>query len=286
MTYTGPIIDSHIHLWSLDRFRYTWIDGNELLERDYLPHDFAAAIDGLPVEKLIFMQAAALPEQAVDEARWAHELHAADPRVACVIADAPLEDPRRSGPALDELRELPLVRGIRRLIQTEGDPAEFCRNASFVNGVRKLPDYGFSFDICVNWRTLPAVNELIENCPDVAFVLDHHGNPDTTHGELDPWREYITRIAAHENVSCKISGLLTLADPAWTPAGLIPYIEHVVESFGYDRVMFGSDWPVILRTGTYREWFDTVCGALESATDEQLHAVFYGNAERIYRLNG
>lgn len=281
------IVETHIHLWDLRHLRYTWLDENEVLNRDFLPADFQDAARDVPVEQIVFAQAAALPEQALAEAEWIAQIAASDePRITGIVADAPLENGDRVTRDLDALARLPLVKGIRRLIQIDDDPAGLCRRSSFVEGIRLLSGYGWTFDICVHRDTLPAVSELVAKCPDVQFVLDHMGNPNTVDGEIEPWRRDIAALAERENVVCKLSGMLSAAAPDWTVDSLRPYADHIVESFGPDRVMYGSDWPVITRAGTYSQWYDAVNAFLAGYSDDEQRNIMRDNAIRVYRLGG
>lgn len=280
------IVDSHIHVWDLNRFRYTWLDGNEQLERDYSIADFRDATAGTQIEHIVFVQAAALPEQALAEAEWVDRVATTDePRITGIVADAPLELGAAAAEHLDRLKPMPRVRGIRRLIQIDSDPPALVRRDSFIEGVRLLREYGYTFDICVQRHTLPAVADLVRACPDVQFVLNHLGNPNTARNKSVPWLSDLARVAQYENVACKLSGMLSLAAPDWTVEKLHPYAEHVIESFGPDRVMYGSDWPVMALRGTYRQWVDAVDAFLSDLSDDERRGIWHDNAVRVYGLD-
>jgi L-fuconolactonase len=174
---------------------------------------------------------------------------------------------------------------VRRLLQGERDPA-FCLQPGFIRGVELLPDFGFSFDICVKHHQLPAVVELVRRCPGTRFVLDHVGKPDIAAGLLDPWRESIAALAALPNVDCKVSGMVTEADPAaWSAADLAPYVAHVLAAFGEDRVLFASDWPVVTLAATYRRWVETLDGLTAGLAEMARRKLWAENARRVYRLD-
>jgi L-fuconolactonase len=153
--------------------------------------------------------------------------------------------------------------------------------------VQSLARYGYSFDLCIKHYQLPDVIELVRQCPDVSFVLDHVGKPDIKTGLLDPWRDNITALAQFPNVWCKISGMVTEADvDMWQPVHLTPYIDHVLEAFGPKRIMFGSDSPVLrLAHLTYEGWVKVALAALQSLSEAEFQQVFCDNAQQFYRLS-
>jgi len=280
-----PIVDTHVHFWAPGRLRYPWLDDEPELNRPFLPGDYRAAVPPVNVEALVFVQADTLPEQGLDEVAWVESLAARTPIIQGMVAFAPLEQGADVQPILEELHGRPLVRGVRRLLQSEPDP-EFCLRAGFVEGVRLLARYDLSFDICIFHHQLPGVLELVRRCPDVRFVLDHIGKPAIRDAILDPWREHIRTLAAMPNVYCKLSGLVTEADHArWTAADLQPYIEHVIECFGFDRVMFGSDWPVQVLATDYPRWVETLEQAVAGASENEKRRLFVENGRRFYRLD-
>jgi L-fuconolactonase len=147
-----------------------------------------------------------------------------------------------------------------------------------------LPEWELTFDICVTHAQLPAVNQLVQSCPRTMFVLDHLGKPPVASGRLDPWRENLARVAGHENVSCKLSGLTTEAAPGWRPADVRPYIEHALEVFGAHRCMIGSDWPVATLRTSYERWFDVVLEVIAELPEDDQAAVLGGAARSTYGL--
>ena len=157
---------------------------------------------------------------------------------------------------MEKLAEDTLVKGIRRLIQ--GENVDFCIQPNFINGVKTLARYGLSFDICIFHPQLANAIRLVEQCPNIQFILDHIGKPDIKNQLFEPWKQEIKTLADFPNVYCKISGLVTEADHEnWTAADLQPYIEHVIECFGFDRVIYGSDWPVSTLASDYPRWVQT-----------------------------
>ncbi len=206
------------------------------------------------------------------------------PRIGAIVANLPLERGRAVEADLERLRRMPLVRGVRRLIQSQPDPA-FCLLASFIEAVNLLPKFGFSFDICIYHHQFANTLEFVRQCPDVQFILDHIGKPGIKAGLSEPWRSHMRELAAQPNVMCKISGVATEADHEnWTTAQLRPYIAHAIETFGFDRVMFGGDWPVSTLAVAYPEWVAIVEEVVAGCSEDELTKLFRDNARRFYRL--
>jgi L-fuconolactonase len=278
----GPIIDSHLHLWNPKRFRMPWIDEIDELRRTFELAEFAEHARGVPVDQAVYVQVDTTPAYGLLEARWA----VAQPSpVAGVVAYAPIEDGEIVGTYLDELTSLgPRIKGVRRLLQQEPDP-DFLVTPSFIAGLRLLPKYGLSFDICIVHQQLARTIEMVRACPETEFILDHLGKPDVRGGELDPWRQQITELASIPRVVCKLSGLVTEADhERWTPRDVEPYAMHVLNTFGEDRVMFGGDWPVVTQASSYVRWVETLDALTARLSPAAKRKLWAENARRVYRL--
>ena len=281
---TLPIIDAHVHFWDPERLSYPWLLGVPAINRRFTPEEYRSATAGVPITGIVFVQADVAPEHSLAEVEWVAELARNEPRIKAIVAFAPLEDGEPVAGTLEELSSQPLVRGIRRLIQSEPDPA-FCLRGGFVAGVRALARYDLSFDICIRSTQLESAIELVRRCPDVRFILDHIGKPDIAGGELEPWKALIAQLAALPNVVCKLSGLVTEADHAsWTPEDLRPYIGHVIECFGFDRLMYGSDWPVVTLASDYDRWAATLQAEVAGCSPAEQRRLFHDNARLTYRL--
>jgi len=279
-----PIIDAHVHLYDPGRIRYGWMRGTRL-DSPHLLAELDAARGAVEVAGIVWVEVNADPGQHEQEGSLIAGLAAADPRVMGMVAAAPLEHGDAVKADLEKLAALPRVKGVRRLLQGEPDP-EYCLRPGFIGGVKLLPDYGLSFDLCVYHHQLYNVIELVRRCPDVRFILDHIGKPAVRKGRLDPWRADIARLAALPNVWCKVSGVVTEADhAAWTREQLRPYIRHVVEQFGFDRLVFGSDWPVSELTHRYPDWVEIVSWALADCSPDERRKLFRDNAIAFYRLD-
>jgi L-fuconolactonase len=258
--------------------------GNTILDRPYYPADlFELAGPDIEVERIVFVQADVKPSASLDEARWVDSLAQDNPQIQAIVAWAPLEDPEAAADYLHAYQALPLVKGIRRLIQSE--PVGFARQPGFVRGVQSLPDYGYSCDLCIYHPQMDDIVYLVGQCPGVQFVLDHIGKPDIKAGLLDPWSEDIEALAAYPNVWCKLSGMVTEADHEhWTAEDLRPYVDHVVECFGVERLMFGGDWPVARRASTYVRWVETLSTLTAQWSEAEKQQVFYDNAGIFYHI--
>lgn len=278
------IVDSHVHLWDPARLGYPWLAGVPALNRSFLTRDYAQASVTQRVEKMIFVEGGCEPAQSTAEVDWVSSLAKTEPRLKGMVAQVPVENGTAVRDDLEKLAERPLIKGVRRNLQGEPDP-EFCLRPEFVTGLRLLADFDFSFDLCVRAEQLTGVIELVRQIPEVSFVLDHFGKPAVRNRQLAPWVADIKALAALPNVVCKISGLTTEADwNNWRPDDLKIYFDHVLESFGYDRVLFGSDWPVMTLATSYHGWIETVQSLLTDASDRDRTKLFQTNAERIYHV--
>jgi L-fuconolactonase len=281
-----PIVDSHVHLCDPERFGYSWTRNAPSLNRTVLPDDLTRAARPVTIDQFVFVEVDVDFPQHLDEAAWVSELSHSNPRLAGMVAALPLERGKAIEPELEQLLQHKILRAIRRLIQTQPDP-EFCIRPDFIAGLKLLPQHDLAFDICILHHQMPNVLRMVRQCPEVRFVLDHIGKPGIKAGLFDPWRQQLKELAAMPNVVCKISGVTTEADHEnWTREQLKPYIEHTIETFGFDRVMYGGDWHVSELAGTYPEWVDIVAWVVEACTPEEKRKLFRDNAIRTYRLNG
>jgi L-fuconolactonase len=273
------LIDAHLHLWDPQRLHYAWLAGNAVLDRAFLPPDFAAASAGQGVAKAVFVQCDCDPAQALDEARWVTALTAQEPRLAAIVAHAPVELGAAAVRAhLQRLTTLPLVTGVRRIIQGDAAPGS-CTTPAFISGVQELAAFNLSFDLCIGRAQLPDVAALVRACPKVSFILDHGGDPDLRAASLQPWADGLRALAQLPNVACKLSGLVTAG---WTPALLRPAIDHIIACFGAQRTLFGGDWPVVLGAATYRTWVDAFRAAIGDLPIADQERICSGTAEMLY----
>ena len=279
-----PIIDTHVHLLDHRRFTYSWAKNAPKLQRDWTPAELYEAAAPYRIESFIFAEVDVDMPQYLDEADWVQEIADRDPRLRGCIACLPLERGISIEPEMARISRLPVVRGARRLIQNQPDP-EFMLHRDFLAALQLLPKYRLSFDICIFHHQLPNTLEMVHRCPEVSFILDHIAKPGIKAGLMDPWRDHIRQMAAPPNVVCKLSGVTTEADHAkWTREQLKPYIAHVIDCFGIDRVMYGGDWPVSVLAGTYAGWVEVLDWATAACTPAEKRKIFHDNAIRTYRL--
>ena len=281
-----PIIDTHLHVWDPNLLRYPWLDDIPLLNKPYLLEDYDRACGPVAIEKMVFLQAEVDFAQFQEEADWVNSLADQDGRLQGIVPWAPLETGEAARSALERMAANPRIKGVRRIIQFERD-IEFCLQPRFIEGVQLLPEYGLSFDICIIHYQMANTIKMVAACPEAQFILDHIGKPDIKNGVLDPWRAEIKTLSEFPNVSCKISGLATEADHQhWTKEQLKPYIDHVIDCFGFDRVMYGGDWPVAYQATEYPRWVETLEWAVAGCSEAELRKLFHDNAAAFYRLDG
>lgn len=280
-----PVVDAHVHLWNPQRFQINWLANNVRLNRPYQLTDYFEHSREASVQAFVYVEVDVASHYTLLEAQSIAALAQSEPRLAGIVAAAPLEYGLQVRAYLEALSTFgPSIKGVRRLLQDESDP-NFCLQPAFVAGVQMLNEFGWSFDICIKHYQLPGVIELVKRCSENNFILDHIAKPDIKNGVLDPWRAHMRELAAQPNVVCKISGLVTEADPEnWTEADLKPYVDHVLEVFGEDRVLFGSDWPVALLASDYIRWIETLDRLTSSLSAEARRKLWAGNATRYYRL--
>lgn len=279
-----PVVDTHVHFLNHEKFRYPWVDEVPALGKSFLLEDYQRETEGMNISTMLFMQCDCEWSSSLDEVRWVADLAREEKRLRGIISYAPIEKGDGCRSFLEELSTIPLVRGVRRLIQSEPD-LEFCVQPDFLRGLEVLTEFEMSFDICIYHVQLGSVLQMVERSPSVSFILDHIGKPDIKHGVMHPWGAQIKRLSEFPNVVCKISGMLTEADHEnWTRDELKPYVDHVIDCFGFDRVVYGGDWPVSTMAGGYAAWMGALEWALEGCSEGDLRKFFSENAERVYRL--
>lgn len=247
-------LDAHVHLWEYDPAQYAWIsDRMSAIKRNFSPDDWCEAAEPLGFDGFIAVQA----RQTLEETQWLLELADEHDVIKGVVGWVDLRNP-----AVDEYLEIlcdhtKLV-GIRHVMQDEPDD-EFMLQDDFLRGIHKLGRCDLVYDILIFARQLPATLKMVSHFPRQRFVLNHIGKPDMHSREMEPWASQMHELAEHENVFCKVSGMVTEGDwNGWTPEGLRPYLDVVFDAFGADRLMIGSDWPVCLVAGSYAETMGVV----------------------------
>ncbi len=274
------MIDSHQHFWRYSASEYGWIgEGMEALGRDFLPPDLAAVAQPAGVTGTVAVQA----RQTVEETEWLLALAAEYPLIRGVVGWAPLASPT-AAESIERLATNPLLKGLRHVLHDEADDHYMLR-PDFLRGVGLLARHNLVYDILVFERHLPQTLEFVDHFPGQRFVVDHVAKPRIREGVLEPWRTYLRELARRPNVVCKLSGMVTEADwHGWRIEHLRPYFDAVIEAFGPRRVMFGTDWPVMLLASSYSLWADTVRSLAAGLSADERDALFGGTAASVYRL--
>lgn len=273
------VIDSHVHFWKYDKTAYSWIDKSmKVLQEDYLPKKIESTLYRNNVGGCIAIQA--LQEEV--ETRFLAELAETHPVIKGVVGwtDLRANDVEKK---LSELKEYHPIKGIRHIVQSE--PDNFLYNEDFRRGISLLKEFNYTYDILIYPKQLTAAADLVATFPEQTFILDHCAKPQIKNKEIDQWSKGINQLAAHSNVHCKLSGLITEADwRDWSPGDFYPYLDVVFNAFGVDRLLFGSDWPVMLLSGIYVQWKSLLEKYMDNFSDEDREKVFGLNAQQVYQL--
>jgi len=274
-------IDAHQHYWKLSRNDYGWITPDmPVLYRDYLPEDLMPHLQKHGVERTILVQAAA----TIEETEFLLRLSEQTETVGGVVGWLDLNDPSYRA-HFERFRKHPKFVGFRVMIQEMEDPRDVLK-PQVVEALTYFAEIDFPVDLLMRSPQLHVVVELLERVPGLRGVIDHLAKPRIAEAVLHPWQDQMREIARHPNIYCKLSGMVTEADHVkWTANDLIPYVRHVLEIFGPDRVMFGSDWPVCLLAASYDQVVDALEQALpDTLTESEKERIFGGNAKTFYKL--
>lgn len=272
-------VDSHQHFWIFDPVKNNWItEEMEVIRHDFLPHDLKPLLDANGIQSCVAVQA----EQSEAETEFLLSLAAENNFIKGVVGWADLCSDHIHE-RLEHYSQFPELKGFRHVMQAE--PPGFMYKPQFQRGIEALRAYQFSYDILIYASQLDDAIELVRRNPDQPFVLDHIAKPDIKNGEMQAWKKGIETISEFQNVSCKISGMITEADHKnWKKEDIFPYLDHVFEFFGSERLMYGSDWPVCKLAGEY----EAVCGLLNDYLVElslrEQEMVWGKNATGFYKL--
>jgi L-fuconolactonase len=280
-----PLVDTHVHLYDPAAVRYPWMAGVSPLNSRHGPAEFTTAIGGVAVDKLVFVEVDAAPGENFAELAWVADAATRDPRIQAMVASIALEKGRAVEAEIAAFAAMPLARTVRRLIQDQVAEPGWCLRPDFLEGVRLVGEHRLGFEICILHPQMRDAIELVRRFPEIPFVLDHIGKPGIRDALREPWWSDIRGLAALPNVVCKISGAVTEADhAAWTYDQVAPYVAHAIRCFGFDRVMFGGDWPVMELATRYPDWVELVERITAGASSADLRKLFRDNAIRVYRL--
>ncbi len=290
------IIDTHQHLWDLSLQKLPWLDGvPKILNRSYTTDDYRAATRGVNV-KAIYMEVDVAPEQHTKEAEYILSLikSTTSPTLAAVIGGS-IASPEFAA-YIGRFKGNHLIKGVRQVLHGEKTPAGYCLQESFVKGVTLLGAQGMSFDLCMRAVDLMDAAKLASQCPETRFVLDHCGNPDLKSfrparaGEEKPkhtsddWKRAIDAIAKHQNVIGKISGVIANLPKGGDASDLAPAVNHCLDAFGPDRVVFGGDWPVCLLGGELNQWLTFLKQIISTRPTADQEKLWHKNAIKHYSI--
>lgn len=274
------IVDTHCHLIYPDELSYPWLADAPALNRNFPLTDYWPQAKEAGITDVIHMEVDVADADMEAETDFIGKL---GKPVSALIASCRPEDDGFAD-YVERSAAKPGLKGFRRVLHTQ--PDELGRRPIFAENLKRLASHALSFDLCVLPRQLPIAADIARKCPDVQLIVDHCGIPNVKDRDLDPWREDMRALAALPNVACKISGIIAYGDPInWTVADLKPFFEHCIEAFGWDRVVWGSDWPVCTLTADLGRWVAATHWLLEGTSHDEKQRLFSRNAERIYRLS-
>ncbi|MEZ4616375.1 MAG: amidohydrolase family protein [Caldilineaceae bacterium] len=294
-----PIIDTHQHLWDLTKFSLPWTAGAGVLERSYVQQDYATATAGLQVIKAVYMEVDVDPTQQAAEAEYIIDQCQRDdtPTVGAVISGRPASS--EFAPYIRRFAESPFIKGVRQVLHVPETPAGYCLQPQFVKSIQLLGNLGLSFDLCMRPAELADAVTLVDQCPETRFVVDHCGNADPNviaaptdlpRNPADPfshtrqqWMDDMAALADRSHVICKISGIVARATPGnWSAASLAPTVNHCLDVFGPDRVVFGGDWPVCTLVASYKEWATALRTIIADRSEAEQRKLLHDNAAQFY----
>ena len=284
-----PIVDTHQHLWDLKKLNLPWLknEGVKSINRDFLMKDYLEATRGLGVTKTVYMEVNVRKSDQDVEAEWVIGIcrDKSNPMKAAVIGGYPHD--RDFKKYIRQYEESDHVRGVRTVLHDDDRPRGLCLENRFVKNVKLLGKLGMSFDLCMRPGELADGARLVEKCPGTRFVVDHCGNMPV--GSEDQalrkkWMAGIKALASHENVVCKISGIVVTAAENWKAADLAPNMLFCIDTFGEDRAYFAGDWPVCRLRATFAQWVAALKTIVKDRSPEAQRKLFARNAERFYRI--
>jgi L-fuconolactonase len=273
-------LDAHQHYWIFDPQRDQWItDEMQVIRRDFLPADLQPELEKNQIQGTIAVQA----DESEAETIFLLDLAARHDFIKGVVGWVDLKD-KNLLEKLETHRPQQKLRGFRAITQGRED-AEYFNHQAFLQGVKSLHAFGYTFDLLIYPDQFPAAIRFTEKCPDQPFMLDHLGKPVVRAGEIKKWREHIRILAQNPRVYCKLSGLVTEAHwKKWRYEDLAPYLEIAGEYFGTERICFGSDWPVCLLSGSYAQVSGILHRFLEQVTPKEREGIWGDNAARFYGI--
>lgn len=272
-------IDSHQHFWKFDPVRDSWIDETmQNIQRDFLPEDLEPLLKENQFEGCVAVQAS----QSEEETHFLLDLASKNDFIKGVVGWIDLQN-ENIQERLQFFSNQKKLKGFRHVVQ--GEPDDFMNGEAFRNGIAALKEFDYTYDILIFHRQLPAAISLIKDFPNQKFVIDHIAKPDIKSGSIDSWKKGIEEIAKYDNVWCKISGMVTEADwKNWKPEDLKPYLDVIFENFSTDKILYGSDWPVLNVASDYNEVVKTLEEYISNFSVEDQNKIWSENANAFYEL--
>ena len=272
-------IDSHQHFWKFDPVRDSWIDDSmQKIQRDFLPEDLLPLLTENKFQGCVAVEA----HQSEEQTHFLVDLASKNDFIKGVVGWVDLRN-KNISERLNHFSNDKIIKGFRHVVQGEAD--DFMLRNDFRNGIAALREFDFTYDILIFHRQLPAAIDLAGRFPEQKFVIDHIAKPNIKSGEIESWRKNIAEIAKLDNVSCKVSGMVTEADwNNWKFQDLKPYLDVVFEYFSADRILFGSDWPVCNVAAHYSTVVDTLENYIAQFSIQEQNKIWYENAAGFYKL--
>lgn len=279
------LLDSHVHVWDLNRLRPTWLDAVAALDRNFSSADYLAALPKVARLRAIYLEIDLPSVQRDAEFQIVQELlhDPGTPFVGAVLPGDPVGSDFTAW--LGEVKREPMVRGLRRVLHTPDQPPGRCLEPAFIDGMRTLGAHDLHFELCMRSEELADVASLARAAPETTLVLDHLGNPRLDGSDLSTWRDDLALVSEHSNVICKVSGLFQNASANWRLEDVSDIIDHARRCFGIERLMFGGNWPVCTLRGSLVSWLDAVLAATADWSPADLEALLHGNAAACYRVD-
>ncbi|MCF7802982.1 MAG: amidohydrolase family protein [Candidatus Marinimicrobia bacterium] len=274
------ILDSHQHFWHYSPEEFDWIS-NEMtrIRQDFLPGDLTPILQKNRIDGTIAVQA----RQTTEETDWLIDLADQHKFIKGVVGWVPLAE-ENVEQYLEKYGAVDCVKGVRHVIHDEPDD-QYILRGDFNQGVGLLKNYDLVYDILVFEKHLPQTIAFVDRHPEQIFVLDHVGKPRIKDNVLEPWRTHITELAERENVCCKLSGMVTESDfTSWKKEQLQQYFNVILKSFGADRLLFGSDWPVCLVAAEYEEWLQIVHNFISTLSETKQRRILCKTAREVYGI--
>jgi L-fuconolactonase len=274
------IVDAHQHFWKYDTQIHGWIDKEMLvLQKDFMPSDLKIVFEKNQVDACVSIQV----DQTKEETLFQIECAKSNAFIKGIVGWIDLFD-NNIEETLYNYKENKTLKGFRYILQ--GKEKDFMLQPKFISGLKKLATHNYTYDLLIYNNQLNEAIELLKELHNLPIVLNHIAKPNIKNQDIQDWNKQISAISKFENLSCKISGLVTEADWAnWTEKDLYPYLDIIIDSFGIDRVMFGSDWPVCLLASSYEKWLSLLKSYFSRFSTLEQEKFFALNCESFYKLD-